>query len=84
MIEVRYFASLREDLGSAGERLELPPGSEDLGALAAHLAQRGGAWEAAFGGRRTLMMARNQEAAQPDTPLADGDEVAFFPPVTGG
>jgi molybdopterin synthase sulfur carrier subunit len=84
MIQILYFASLREQLDSAGEELELPVGVHDMAGLAAHLAGRGGAWTSAFGGVRPLMMARNQAAAQPDTPVADGDELAFFPPVTGG
>jgi molybdopterin synthase sulfur carrier subunit len=84
MIQLRYFASLREELGTGAEQIELPVGVEDLSGLAAHLKGRGGVWAVAFDLQRTLMMARNQEAANPSTPLADGDEIAFFPPVTGG
>jgi molybdopterin synthase sulfur carrier subunit len=84
MIHILYFASLREQLDCPGETLDLPAGVTDLAALAAHLATRGGVWAGAFAGGRPLLMARNQEAARPDTPLADGDELAFFPPVTGG
>ena len=84
MIQVRYFASLREQLGTDAEQIELPEGVEDLSGLATHLKDRGGVWAAAFDPQRTLMMARNQEAANPATAVADGDEVAFFPPVTGG
>jgi molybdopterin synthase sulfur carrier subunit len=84
MIRVLYFASLREQLGSAGETLELPPGVTDLAGLAAYLASRGGIWATVFAGGQPVLMARNQVAAQLATPLADGDELAFFPPVTGG
>ena len=84
MIEVRYFARLRERLDTSAEQLELTPELADLRALAAHLSQRGGVWAEALGADQTLMTAVNQELAGPDTPLRDGDEVAFFPPVTGG
>ncbi len=84
MIEVLYFASLRERLGHDREALEIPPGVSTLGGLAAWLAHRGGPWEEVFAGDETLMMALDQEAADPATDLHDGAEVAFFPPVTGG
>ncbi len=84
MIRVLYFASLREQLGTGAEELESAPGLDTLDALAHHLAARGGDWADAFGTGRRLMMAINQESADPDAPLKDGDEAAFFPPVTGG
>ena len=84
MIKVLYFASLRERLGQSSEDLDLPEGVTHLGGLSAHLAARGGAWEQALGGSETLMMAVNQEAARADSQVKDGDELAFFPPVTGG
>ena len=80
MIRVLYFARLRDQLGSAGEELAEAPAT--LGGLVDRLAARGGDWEEVFGGR--VLMAVNQEMAQRGTPLADGDEVGFFPPVTGG
>lgn len=84
MIRVRYFASLREKLGTDGEEIEAAPELDTLGALAGHLARRGAPWADAFADGRPLMMALNQEAADADAPLKDGDEAAFFPPVTGG
>jgi len=84
MIKVLYFAALREQLGAGSEEMELPAGIDNLGALAAHLGTRGDAWSDAFGGGRTVMMALNQEAARPEDVLTDGDEIAFYPPVTGG
>ena len=84
MIQLRYFASLREQLGTDAEQIELPGGIADLAGLAAHLQARGGIWGEAFDSGRTLMMAVNQEAANVESPVSDGDEVAFFPPVTGG
>lgn len=84
MIKVLYFASLRERLGTGTEKLDLPGGVTDLGGLAAFLAQRGGVWKEVLGSGETVMMALNQETASASDPLADMDEVAFFPPVTGG
>lgn len=83
MIRVLYFARLRELLGTGGEELPYAAGT-DLAALIELLRKRGGAWEDAFDGRQTLLMAVNQEVANPGTAIADGDEIAFFPPVTGG
>lgn len=81
-IKVLYFASLREQLGMQGEDLDLP--STTVAGLRALLMARGEAWQEALGPRRALRMAVNREMAQPATPLGPGDEVAFFPPVTGG
>lgn len=84
LVRVMYFARLRETLERESEQLELPPRVADVASLSDWLAQRGGAWEEVFQGRSMLLAAVNQEMAAPDTPLRDGDEVAFFPPVTGG
>lgn len=84
MIRILYFASLREQLGTGSEELESVQGLDTVDALACHLAARGGEWTNAFGGKRRLMMAINQEAVDAHASLNDGDEVAFFPPVTGG
>jgi molybdopterin synthase sulfur carrier subunit len=84
MIEVRYFARLRERLGTGAEQIEAIPELTDLRALTAHLSRRGGVYAEALGADQTLMAAVNQELAGPDTRIQDGDEVAYFPPVTGG
>ncbi|MBL8470249.1 MAG: molybdopterin converting factor subunit 1 [Rhodocyclaceae bacterium] len=83
MVKILYFAALRERLERSEEQLALPPEVATAGALRAHLAARGGAWEA-LANLRNLRVAVNQRMAGADAPLADGDEVAFFPPVTGG
>ncbi len=83
MIKLLYFASLRERLGSSGESLELPAGIDSIGALRGHLAARGGDWQV-FATSTSLRAAVNQAMAGPDARVAAGDEVAFFPPVTGG
>jgi len=84
MITLLYFARLREALGTDREEIALPVSVMTLGALRTHLAQRGEAWAQEMAGGRNLRAAVNQEVAMPDTPVKDGDEVAFFPPVTGG
>lgn len=84
MITLLYFARLREALGTGREELVLPSGIHTLGALRAHLEQRGDAWAKEMAAGRNLRAAVNQSVATPDTPIKDGDEVAFFPPVTGG
>ena len=84
MITLLYFARLREALGAGSEQLALPPTVRTLSALRTHLAQRGGAWAVEMAAGRNLRAAVNQTVAAADAPVADGDEVAFFPPVTGG
>ena len=83
MVKILYFASLREKLGTAGESIELPAGVADVGGVLAMLAARGGEW-ASLASVKNLKSAVNQEMARDGTPVKDGDEVAFFPPVTGG
>ncbi|WP_079436758.1 molybdopterin converting factor subunit 1 [Zoogloea sp. LCSB751] len=82
-VKVLYFANLRETLGYSHETLTLPAGIATLGDLRAHLAHRGGVWEA-LGEGRNVRAAINQEMVGPDVAVADRDEIAFFPPVTGG
>lgn len=84
VVELLYFASLRERLGVDREQLDCPPEVTDLAGLLALLRARGGVWAEVFDGDQPVLMARNQEMAKPETPLADGDEVGLFPPVTGG
>lgn len=64
--------------------VELPAGVATVGALRTHLRGRGAAYESALGERKALRMALNQEMVAASAPLKAGDEVAFFPPVTGG
>jgi molybdopterin synthase sulfur carrier subunit len=83
-VTVLYFARLREALGVASERVELPPGASNVGALREQLRARGGVWAAELAPGRAIRVAVNKEMAEPTWPLRDGDEVALFPPVTGG
>jgi molybdopterin synthase sulfur carrier subunit len=81
-VEVRYFASLREALGAA-ETVEPGPAAT-VGALRDALAARGGRHAEALGRDRAVRSARNRVLCAESTPLVDGDEIGFFPPVTGG
>jgi molybdopterin synthase sulfur carrier subunit len=83
-IKVLFFASIREKLGRDAEEIELPAGVATLAGLRSHLRARGGAWADALAENRLLRMAVNQDMAQPTAAIKAGDEVAFFPPVTGG
>lgn len=84
MITLLYFARLREAFGLGSEQLVLPAGVSSLEGVRALLAARGGVWEIELAAGRAVRAAVNQEVASSDTPIANGDEVAFFPPVTGG
>lgn len=83
-VQVLYFASLREALGVDREQLDLPAGVGTAGELRSWLRARGDGWAQALADTRTLRVAVDQAMAAPGTPLRDGAEVAFFPPVTGG
>ena len=83
-IKLLYFAKLREDLGMHAETFELPADIASVAGLRRHLMARGPAWAAALAPGRALRVAVNQDLADPATQLKAGDEVAFFPPVTGG
>jgi molybdopterin synthase sulfur carrier subunit len=82
MIRVQYFARYREALGLDGEQLSDSQGLATLDDLRQHLLARGGVWQVLA--EQNLMCARNQELCGLDEPLSEGDEVAFFPTVTGG
>jgi len=83
-ITILYFARLREALGTTSEQIALPAGVRDLASLRELLRRRGGAWADELADGRPVRAAVNQDMAFGDTHIADGDEIAFFPPVTGG
>lgn len=82
-LKILYFASLREILGSSSEEIALPDGVADVASLRAHLAARGEVWSV-LTQSKSLRAAVNQRLVGAEAGVADGDEVAFFPPVTGG
>ena len=83
-IKILYFAWLRERTGTGEENLDLPQNVATIGDLIAHLRAKNPGFDAAFATPRLVRTAVNQVFATPETALAPGDEVAFFPPVTGG
>ena len=84
MIRVLYFAWLRQRTGLAAEEVEPPPEVATIGALMRWLAARSPGHAAAFAQPKQVRAAVNQEFRGPEDPIAPGDEVAFFPPVSGG
>jgi molybdopterin synthase sulfur carrier subunit len=83
MVQLRYFASLRETLGTGDEQLELPGDINDLTGLTRWLQNRDDTWKQALSDTR-LHVAINQQIVNTNAAVNDGDEVAWFPPVTGG
>ncbi len=83
-VKVLYFASVREKLGRDVEEIELPAGVSTVAGLRSHLRSRGAPWADALSDTRLLRMAVNQDMVQPGATVKPGDEIAFFPPVTGG
>ena len=83
-VKVLFFAGLREQLGTPGEEIELPGGVTTVGGLRQYLCEKGNSWNSALAEGKLVRMAVNQDMVQPGAPIKAGDEVAFFPPVTGG
>ena len=84
VVRILYFARLRETLGRESEELVLPENVTDVSTLVDFLRLRGGKWTAELGAGKNVRVAVNQEMAQPGTRVREGDEIALFPPVTGG
>jgi molybdopterin synthase sulfur carrier subunit len=84
MITLLYFARLRESFGLASEQTELPAQVSDVGSLTEWLRQRGSIWQEELAPGRPVRVAVNQDMADLGTAVRDKDEIAFFPPVTGG
>ena len=84
MVTLLYFASLRESVGCSREQVALPSGNATVSMLVEQLRKRDGRWPEAFAPGKTWRVAVNQQMADPSTPVRAGDEIAFFPPVTGG
>ncbi len=82
-LKVLYFASLRESLGMSQEDCAVPV-PPTVGALIETLRGRGEAWQVSLAPDKRWRVAVNQEMAASETALKAGDEVAIFPPVTGG
>ena len=79
-----YFAWVREQIGRDAEEIALPADVQTVAALLDCLRSRGGGYASALEDLSVIRVAVNQEFAAPDHAIADGDEIALFPPVTGG
>jgi len=87
-MRILYFAWLRERVGIGEEVVDPPAEIATVGGLIAWLSTRSAGHAAAFApnaaGRHLVRCAVNQDFATPETPVSARDEIAFFPPVTGG
>lgn len=83
-MKLRYFAWVRERVGTAEEEIALPAGIDDVAALMAWLASRDAGYAAAFAQPQVIRAAIDRIHADHAAPLAGAGEVAFFPPMTGG
>ena len=83
-MKLLYFAWVRTRIGCSEEDVALPDGVADVAGLIAWLKTRGAGYEAALADGQVVRVAVNQEFAKPDDPVGPNDEVALFPPVTGG
>jgi molybdopterin synthase sulfur carrier subunit len=83
-IRILYFARLREAFGQDREEVILPESVRSVAELVAWLGARGQPWASELAAGKPFRVAVNQDMAQPASPINPGDEVAFFPPVTGG
>ncbi len=84
MIKIKYFARLSEALGVKAEEIEFGDRSESVEAVIQLLVDRGEPWTSEFADDTNFLIAVNHEMCGRDAVLKKGDEVAFFPPVTGG
>lgn len=83
-LTILYFAWLRERIGASREELPLPDGVGTVAELVGYLGRRSPGHAAAFSAGAKVRCAVNQEFADPSTVIGPGDEIGFFPPVTGG
>jgi sulfur-carrier protein len=83
-VKLRYFAWVRERVGRAEEDVEIPTGVVTVAQLMAWLASRGEEYAYAFANPKVIRAAIDRTHVRPDTAIAAGAEIAFFPPMTGG
>ena len=83
-MKLLYFAWVRQKIGKNEETLAIPPHVTTIADLAVHLHGEGPGYADAFADTTLLRAARNQEHVPFDSPIGPDDEIAFFPPVTGG
>jgi molybdopterin synthase sulfur carrier subunit len=83
-VKLLYFAWVRQKIGLSEEQVSVPSDVTTVATLMEFLSRRGPGYEAAFRNPALLRCAVNQEHAKFDARVRPDDEVAFFPPVTGG
>lgn len=84
MLKIHYFASIREQMGSEGQDYALGQNEQSVADLIAALQASEPKFAAIIEASKTLLVAVNQTVVERSYMLSDGDEVAFFPPMTGG
>ena len=83
-MEMFYFAKIRENIGHTSETIAIPENVTDVSGLIKHLCEQGENYQAAFENKAAIRVAVNQDYVNFDHPVQDSDEIAFFPPMTGG
>jgi molybdopterin synthase sulfur carrier subunit len=83
-VKLLYFAWLRQKIGVSEEELRVPASITNVSALIDFLKSRGPGYDAAFRDLKALRVAVNQQHSRFDAAIGPNDEIAFFPPVTGG
>lgn len=83
-MNILYFALIRENVGHTTEIIDLPNDIKNVNGLINYLEQKGDNYKAAFAQSDLIRVAVNQEYVNLDHPISNNDEIAFFPPMTGG
>mgnify|MGYP001378754302 CR=1 FL=1 len=83
-MKILYFAWLRTQIGCSEETIDLPQEAKTVGDVLSFLETKGDAYKNALGGDKVIRVAINQDYADLDQPVTNQDELAIFPPVTGG
>ncbi len=83
-MKILYFAWLKEHTGCSFEDMQLPQGVDTVGGLIPHIAQKSLGHKTALANLETVRVAVNRIYGDLTTPIVNSDEIAFFPPVTGG
>ena len=84
MMKIRYFAWLRDHTGHGQEEMPCPSNVKTISDLISHLEDQDQKYKMAFAQKQVIRVAINHEFASIDDAVTDQDEIAFFPPVTGG
>ena len=83
-MRLKYFAWVRERIGKPEEDLEIPAEVKTAGELVTWLSRRGEEYGYAFENPKVIRVAIDKAHVQPDAPIKNAREIAFFPPMTGG